>query len=233
MFTPLVLLAHVSQAPLLRRWSARAACALLSLAMLAPRAWDAEAMQRAALSQGPLAVSGVRALQATLAAAIAQDEMQRLAAINEFFNRRIVFTPDSEVWGQNDYWASPLEMLGKGRGDCEDYVIGKYFSLTAAGVPMAKLRLVYVRAQIGGPGGAVQAHMVLAYYAQPGAEPLILDNLVGEIRPASRRPDLEPVFSFNGEGLWQGVGAQSAGDPVARLSRWREVLAKARAEGFQ
>ena len=26
---------------------------------------------------------------------------------------------------------------------------------------------------------------------------------------------------------------QSAGDPTARLSRWREVLAKARAEGFQ
>jgi predicted transglutaminase-like cysteine proteinase len=102
-----------------------------------------------------------------------------------------------------------------------------------AGVPVSKLRLVYVRATVGGPGGEVLAHMVLAYYAAPGAEPLILDNLIGEIRPASRRTDLEPVFSFNGEGLWQGVGAQSAGDPVARLSRWREVLAKARAEGFQ
>jgi hypothetical protein len=75
--------------------------------------------------------------------------------------------------------------------------------------------------------------MVLAYYATPQAEPLILDNLIGEVRAASRRPDLTPVFSFNSEGLWQGVGQQSAGDPVARLSRWREVLAKARAEGFQ
>ena len=74
--------------------------------------------------------------------------------------------------------------------------------------------------------------MVLAYYATPQSEPLILDNLIGEIRPASRRPDLTPVFSFNGQGLWQGVGATSAGDPVARLSRWREVLAKAREEGF-
>lgn len=235
MFTPFLvaLLARVSPAPSLRRWCARAACLLLAFAALAPRAWDAEAMQRAAVAQGPLAVSGVRALQALLAGAATMDEAQKLTAVNEFFNRRIVFTPDLEVWGQHDYWASPLEMLGKGRGDCEDYVIAKYFSLTAAGVPMAKLRLVYVRAIVGGPGGAVQAHMVLAYYAQPGAEPLILDNLVGEIRTASRRPDLEPVFSFNGEGLWQGVGAQSAGDPVARLSRWREVLAKARAEGFQ
>jgi len=79
----------------------------------------------------------------------------------------------------------------------------------------------------------VQAHMVLAYYATPAAEPLILDNLISEVRPASRRPDLVPVFSFNSDGLWQGVGAQAAGDPVSRLSRWRDVLAKARAEGFQ
>ena len=101
------------------------------------------------------------------------------------------------------------------------------------GMPISKLRLVYVRAQIGGPNGAVQAHMVLAYYAAAGAEPLILDNLITEVRPASRRPDLVPVFSFNSEGLWQGVGPTAAGDPTARLSRWREVLAKARAEGFQ
>jgi len=206
---------------------------LLAFSMLAPRAWDADTMLRAAQAQGPQALAGARALQATLAGLNGRDDATKLAAVNQFFNRRIVFTSDQEVWGQVDYWASPLEMLAKGRGDCEDFVIGKYFSLLVAGVPVQHLRLVYVRATIGGAGGETVAHMVLAYYATPGAEPLILDNLIGEIRPASRRPDLEPVFSFNGEGLWQGVGSQSAGDPVARLSRWREVLAKVRAEGFQ
>jgi predicted transglutaminase-like cysteine proteinase len=131
-----------------------------------------------------------------------------------------------------DYWASPLETLQQGRGDCEDFAIAKYFSLLATGVPAAQLRLVYVRLQLGGPGGPSQAHMVLAYYADAQAEPLILDNLVTEIRPASRRPDLTPVFSFNSEGLWQGNGGPRMGDPVERLSRWREVLSKARAEGF-
>jgi len=62
---------------------------------------------------------------------------------------------------------------------------------------------------------------------------MILDNLISDMRTASRRPDLSPVFSFNGEGLWQGVGSQAAGDPTARLSRWRAILAKARLEGFQ
>ena len=217
----------------LQRCAASLVLALLVFTVLAPRAWDADTMLRAAQAQGPQALAGAKALQEVLATLPGQDEAAKLAAINQFFNRRIVFATDAEVWGQTDYWASPIEMLAKGRGDCEDYVIGKYFSLLVAGVPVAKLRLVYVRATIGGPGGEVLAHMVLAYYPNAGAEPLILDNLIGEMRPASRRPDLEPVFSFNGEGLWQGVGAQAAGDPVARLSRWREVLAKARAEGFQ
>ena len=214
-------------------WCARIVGLLLLCAVLAPRAWDADTMLRAAQAHGPSAVAGAKALQSMLAALQGQDDAARLAVVNQFFNRRIVFAPDMEVWGEQDHWASPLEVLGKGRGDCEDYVIAKYFSLLAAGVPVAKLRLVYVRALVGGPGGELLAHMVLAYYPASGAEPLILDNLIGEIRPASRRADLAPVFSFNGEGLWQGVGAQSAGDPVARLSRWREVLAKARAEGFQ
>jgi predicted transglutaminase-like cysteine proteinase len=153
--------------------------------------------------------------------------------INQFFNRRLIFRDDMVVWGQLDYWASPLESLAKGMGDCEDYAIAKYFSLIAAGVPPVKLRLIYVRATIGGAGGPQQAHMVLAYYGQPTSEPLVLDNLITELRPASRRIDLTPAFSFNADGLWQGAANTPAGDPSARLSKWRETLAKARQEGFE
>jgi predicted transglutaminase-like cysteine proteinase len=202
----------------------------------AASAWDGAAMLRAAQANGTQAVAGAHALQAVLLTVAAQDDAARLMAINQFFNSRIVFTSDIQVWGVEDYWASPLEMLGKGRGDCEDYVIGKYFGLIAAGTPPARLRLVYVRATLGHPGraaGAVLPHMVLAYSDARGDDPLILDNLIDDIRPASQRPDLAPVFSFNREGLWQGVAGRRVGDPLARLSRWREVLAKAHAEGFQ
>ena len=193
-------------------------------------------MLRAAQAHGMQAVAGAHALQAVLLAVAAQDNAARLTASNQFFNSRIVFTSDIQVWGLEDYWASPLEMLGKGRRDCEDYVIGKYFGLIAAGTPPTRLRLVYVRATLGHPGRAADAvlpHMVLAYSDAPGDDPLILDNLINDIRPASQRPDLVPVFSFNREGLWQGVGGRRVGDPLARLSRWPEVLAKAHAEGFQ
>jgi predicted transglutaminase-like cysteine proteinase len=208
--------------------------ALLLLALLWPgastQAWDSERMLSAARRIGPQAVMPAKALRDVMNAVLRQDDTAKLDAINNFFNRQVQFRDDVDVWGLVDYWASPLETLAQGQGDCEDYAIGKYFSLISLGMPSARLRLVYVRAQVG---GTVQAHMVLAYYAAPSAEPLILDNLVGELRPASRRPDLVPVFSFNSDGLWEGVGAKAAGDPLARLSRWREVLAKARAEGFQ
>ena len=202
------------------------ACAVTGM----PQAFDRARMRGAAERLGPKAVAALEPLHEMLQQAAALEEESRLEPVNAWFNRRVIFRTDDMAHGEADHWASPLELLQAGHGDCEDYAIAKYFSLLALGTPVARLRLVYVRANVG--AGEAQAHMVLAYYPQPNAEPLILDNLVTSVRPASRRPDLTPVFSFNSEGLWQGVGAQSAGDPQARLSRWRTVLAKARAEGF-
>ena len=48
--------------------------------------------------RGAQAGSGAKALQAVLAGLTGQDEAPKLAAINQFFNRRVVFTPDAEVW---------------------------------------------------------------------------------------------------------------------------------------
>jgi predicted transglutaminase-like cysteine proteinase len=209
---------------------------LAALAMLEPsRAWDADRMRHAAKALGPQAEAATRALQDLLAETRALDHVARVAAINGHFNRHVAFNEDAVIWQQADYWASPLETIAKGEGDCEDYAIAKYFALVAAGIPVASLRLVYARAMLPATPALparTQAHMVLAYYADNPEDPMILDNLVQDLRRASRRGDLTPVFSFNSEGLWQGGGTQSAGDPVARLSRWREVLRKARAEGF-
>jgi predicted transglutaminase-like cysteine proteinase len=206
---------------------------LLALSLAALPGWGGsiERIVQAAQRLGPMAQQGAAALQATMAALAALPDEARLQGVNTFFNRRLVFADDTAVYGRTDHWASPLEALQHGRGDCEDYAIAKYFTLVALGMPHERLRLVYVRAALGGPGGPVQPHMVLAYYADPGAEPAILDNLITEVRPASRRPDLTPVFSFNADGLWQGVGPTSAGD-AGRLSRWREVQRRAMEEGF-
>lgn len=216
-------------------WLLPALLALLAGAALQARALDATAMARAASALGGRAMEALEPLQAMLAGLPGLDDPQRLQQVNRFFNERVRHRPDLEVWGQVDHWASPLQMLARAEGDCEDYAIAKYLALVAGGMPAARLRLVYVRARTGDPGepAAGQPHMVLAYYARPDAEPLVLDNLLPAIEPASARRDLTPVFSFNGEGLWQGTGAARAGDPLARLTRWRAVLEQARLEGFR
>jgi predicted transglutaminase-like cysteine proteinase len=158
-------------------------------------------------------------------------EPEKLRQVNDFFNQRITFDDDISIWRQTDYWATPLETIAHGRADCEDFSIAKYYSLIAMGVPLGKLRLVYVKARLATPlGTTVQAHMVLAYYATPNAAPLVLDNLQPDISPAARRTDLSPIFSFNSAGLWQGTGNQSS---KSNLSRWQDLLSRARAEGFE
>jgi len=158
-------------------------------------------------------------------------ERDRLALVNDFWNRALLSGEDAMIWGQTDFWATPLESLGKGAGDCEDYVIGKYFSLLALGVPAEKLRFIYVRARIGGAYSSTQvAHMVLGYYEKPNAVPLVLDSLISTILPATERRDLTPVFSFNANGVYvDGKPAAS----VDRLSRWRNLLQRMEREGIR
>lgn len=135
-----------------------------------------------------------------------QDIQQQLSRVNNFFNRQ-KFVDDIEHWNKEDYWATPIEFIASGGGDCEDFSIAKYFSMRALGVPAIKLRLMYVKAL-----DYNMAHMVLAYYEEPNVIPLVLDNLNKNILPANKRDDLQPVYSFNGEGLWaakeQGRGKQ-------------------------
>lgn len=148
-----------------------------------------------------------------------QNEQQKLQSTNRFFNQ-LRFTTDKKLWGMNNYWATPVEFIGANAGDCEDFALAKYFSLLAVGIADEKLRIVMVKAVT-----LNQYHMVLAYYEKPSSEPLILDNIIGQIKPASQRKDLIPVYSFNGKQLWlnkeksQGV---VAGKP-SRLKRWNDL----------
>lgn len=172
--------------------------------------------------------------RASIDAMAAQDELAQLKSANDFINRRIRWVQDPEAWGQKDYWATPLETMSKRMGDCEDFAIFKYTTLILAGVDVNKLRITYVKAQTGGPNSQIHlAHMVLAYYATPTSEPLILDNLIGDIYPASKRTDLTPVYGFNSKGLWVGgAAAPATTNPGAKLSRWRDLLQRAAAEGL-
>lgn len=149
-----------------------------------------------------------------------RSEREQLETVNAFFNR-IRFVDDRTHWRHEDYWATPVEFLVTNGGDCEDFSLAKYFTLKILGIPESKMNLTYVKAW-----RLNQAHMVLTYYSSPGAVPLVLDNLIDDIRPASRRTDLYPVYSFNGSGLWLAKGRERGKllGQSDRLSLWSDLL---------
>lgn len=146
-------------------------------------------------------------------------DRDKLELVNRFFNKRR-FLDDIDLWKEEDYWATPIEFLSINAGDCEDFSIAKYFTLKELGIPESKLRITYVKAL-----ELNQAHMVLTYAEKPGEVPLVLDNLINEIKPASKRKDLRPIYSFNGEGLWlareMGQGKKGRQN---RLARWSDLV---------
>jgi len=132
-----------------------------------------------------------------------KSEEEKLDIVNQFYNG-VKYGSDWQVYHRMDYWATPLQFLGKDKGDCEDYVIAKYFALRYLGISSKKMFFTYVRSS-----RFKAAHMVLTYYKTPRSEPLILDNTNQKIFPASQRKDLTPVYNFNGEELYKISGNSS------------------------
>ena len=156
-------------------------------------------------------------------------DREKLKKVNDFFNNRIKFVGDISLWGMADYWATPLEFLSRGQGDCEDYSIAKYFTLKELGVSESKMRITYVKAL-----RLNQSHMVLTYYSSPRAIPVVLDNLIPQIKLATKRTDLLPVYGFNGMGLWlaksKGRGKKVGGS--SRLSLWTDLKQRMLSDTF-
>ncbi|EED33922.1 periplasmic protein [gamma proteobacterium NOR5-3] len=192
-----------------------------------------DTVRKAAVQRfGAAAMEPVSDWEQFIAATSSDTLSAQLSATNDFFNARLRWASDQEIYGIDDYWATPLETLGMGQADCEDFSIAKYITLLALGVDPKSLRLVYVKAQR--PGGLSQAHMVLAWYESAGAAPLILDNINTAVLPAANRQDLTPIFSFNADDLWiSGATGPSSANPQMRISRWRQVLDRIVTEGFR
>ena len=146
-------------------------------------------------------------------------DIKKLTSVNDFVNQ-LNFVDDIIHWKKEDYWATPLQTLVTKGGDCEDFAIAKYFTLSAMGMDESKMRLTYVKALT-----INKAHMVVSYFVSPNAEPLVLDNLNRQIVPASQRKDLIPVYSFNGTGLWLVKrDSQQHVDDASRISLWQDLI---------
>lgn len=118
---------------------------------------------------------------------------QMATRVNSLMNAKRYVT-DSANYGQNDYWATPVEFFKRG-GDCEDFAIAKYTALRALGVPESRLRIAIVQdMQKNIP------HAILIVYTDEGA--MILDNQIKTATRADKIKHYKPIFSINQDAWW-------------------------------
>jgi predicted transglutaminase-like cysteine proteinase len=113
----------------------------------------------------------------------------KIAQVNSFFNT-FEKAEDIENYGVKDYWAIPKEFFQKG-GDCEDFVIAKYFSFIEE-IKIEKEKLFFLIAKRGS-----SFHMVLLYADSLENSPLVFDNETNNIIKLEKRADLTPIVAFN------------------------------------
>ena len=164
--------------------------------------------------------------QSLIAQSMQLGDAEKLKAVNAFFNTQIRYGEDQDLWGQIDYWASPLETLELGAGDCEDFALAKYFTLRLLGISEQSLRLVYTTLV-----PAKQAHMVLGFWPDNGVAPLLLDNLHTQILPITERLDLQVQFAFGPTHLYrfEQSSLQVAGN-TELLPHWQVLMARMKRE---
>jgi len=171
----------------------------------------------------PVARSRIRRWQSFVRNSRRKSELDKITAVNAYFNT-LRFITDENLWRRPDYWATPLQVLVAGAGDCEDFAIAKYFTLKTLGIPDERLRITYTWNR-NTPSGRREPHMVLTYTAAENSEPLVLDILTNDIRPLAQRKELEPVYGLNSKELWlagDNARAIPAGSPM-QVPQWRQL----------
>lgn len=126
-----------------------------------------------------------------------KEQVQR---VNNFFNQW-PYKTDREVWGVEDYWATPREFVSRS-GDCEDYAISKYYALRDLGVPPEKMRIVAIKDVIRNIG-----HAILLVFMENDA--YVLDNLTNLVLSHKKLTHYAPQYSVNEIFLWRHVQPKS------------------------
>lgn len=138
----------------------------------------------------------------------ALDQGGKIELINRWVNRRVHFTDDVVRFKVADRWATAIETLRAGRGDCEDYAIAKLKLLEAAGVAHSDMFLVIARDLVR---RADHALLVV----RKGDRLVVLDNNTDSIIDAAAIQDYRPVMSYSSGKAW----LHGYADPPAAIAQ--------------
>lgn len=147
------------------------------------------------------------------------DDFTKLNAVNDYFNE-YKFRSDQQVYKKVDYWATRKEFMFKGSGDCEDFVIAKYFTLLETGIDENKLSLLHnIRKN--------EYHLVLAYQEDQFSDVLILDNIEKNIKPLTSRNDILVLYTLKTINLNEAVDLTTDLQNLSNY-KWTKIYRKSK-----
>ncbi len=120
----------------------------------------------------------------------------QLKRVHELLHHSVKYLEDKVQWMSPDRWSPPLETLGIGKGDCEDYAILVYYILRDAGFSTADLRIVVGDLILEKPVvGEVELHAVTA--VRHDARWWIIDINQSKIWEDEAKPRYKPRYVFD------------------------------------
>jgi predicted transglutaminase-like cysteine proteinase len=171
------------------------------------RAEQGEPWLRRCIDDDRTCASGAMHAWAALMRQVAHEPAaQQVRLVNRGVNMLLAYRTDQAVYGRDEYWASPIEALANGAGDCEDYAILKLWSLKLLGIDAEKLALVVVY-----DPARHENHAILSILGDRGR--MALDSHHAMVLPMEATP-YRPLAAA-------GYAGQAVYDPTttARLAR--------------
>lgn len=124
-----------------------------------------------------------------------QDQLplKKLVAVNDWINQ-FPYKEDRWLYQTSDHWAGPRQFLERS-GDCEDFVIAKYFSLKELGFKAADMRVLMVYDVFSGTD-----HALLRVKLDDRI--YFLDNRKTIMNEAAFEERYRPHYAFNEADVW-------------------------------
>ncbi len=108
-----------------------------------------------------------------------QKILNKLIKVNDLVNK-IHFLSDKTHWKKNNYWSTPIEFIGTGCGDSEEFALLKYLFLVKLGISPKQLKLISLNKPLKiSKDETIKEHIALAYFHKIDQAPVILESKYG------------------------------------------------------
>jgi predicted transglutaminase-like cysteine proteinase len=145
------------------------------------------------------------------------DDRTKIQFVNRFFNTRIAILSARAVWGDDNYWAHPNEVLEIGVGSDRDIAAAKYIALKRLGFNPNNFRIGIVSSS----HDRSQRAVLLISGAKGMREYRVMDYKTHAIVPTSERRDLLILDTFSPSEVERGLQAprQKPSDFLSNIER--------------